>query len=1255
MLCKYYIINLNSMNRFLFLGVLINFISLPFTYTQTERTVQSQYRFKYLTVDQGLSNNRVKTISQDSQGFIWIATNDGIDKFDGQTVFTYRHDSLDSTTILSNDVNTIFQDSKNSLWIGSSEGLNIYNSNLNIFNRFSHEDIDWPIGKVNAIAEDKEGRLWIGASSGLYAYNLNTLKIKYFSNKENNPRGIPQNQISRLLVDKKGNVWFSVRENGLCRYNPNDDSFDFYKNDPENSSSISDNQIESLYEDNNGDLWAGTLNNGINLYVPGSNSFIRTIPDPENNYSTRVRAIFEDLKGDLFLGTSAGLYRRNNNTNEYDHYAYEGHNFSRLTQNSILCSFIDNTGTLWIGTFSGGINYTNLNKKEFIHYQAGKDNNKFLSGANIFAITEDQKGNLWVGGTNGLNYLDKTTYTFKYFLNDPNNPFSLSYNDIKALECDKKGNLWIGTNKGGLNYYNTETGKFISYKHDPEKPNSISGNRIYGLLSDIDNNLWIITNTTADAQYLSVDYLPNGSEEFTHLNEKSYFGLDEDENGDIYIGGVNGFWIFSKNDSIYSFISNDIIGNVNTIKKDSENRIWIGSEKGLARYNIEDKSFARFSKDNGYPISEVFGILEDNSKNLWVSTNSGLIKIINITENIENDKIKVFDSEDGLQSKQFNYNAYFKSRSGEMAFGGINGFNTFYPENIVENPLPPNVLLTDLKILNTTCPIGEKVNGRIILDKSISSIDEIKLRERQNVFTLEFAALHYANPKKNIFKYKLEGFDKNWQFRNAGSNFASYSNLPAGDYTFFLTAANNDGVWNENLLQLKIKIIPAFWKTFWFYALVIASIIFVVWIFLKMREKQVKLDKEQLKKELDKGKAEIEKQKEEILQHQDFIKQKEEQVAISKWFNEGIVKFSDLLSSNQENAEKLLQEVISNLVPYVQADQGGIFLINDENQVEEKKDEVLELIASYAYSEDKLEKNSFLSGEGLIGTCFRDSKTIRIDNLPPDYTVIGSGLGEHSPKHLVLIPIKLGEYKIGVIELTSFQPIEENKVELIEKIAENITSILSIMRSKEHALQTANTANLQKEELLEQEEEIRQTMEEMKATQDSLQEQAAENMKLQKDLIKENAYLNAIMSNLPDYIYFKDKESRFLRISNSMLHLFPVDTLEEMIGKSDFDFQPKDVAQSYYEDEMQIIKSGKGVIDEVVHEVMENGVEQWVSSTKLPLYNNKGECIGTFGISKIITELKQQEQKTLDKTIELEKVIEKKDKKIAELNAKLKK
>lgn len=853
--------------------VCICFLSLLLVTSSAQNQVgpQNQYQFKFLSIDDGLSNNRVVSVCQDSHGFIWFATNYGVNRYDGQKIVKYLHNPNDTNTLSSNMLRTIFKDSKGNLWFGSRYGLDLYNSTLDNFTRFTHKEIDWQLSDVESIVEDQDGNIWIAERKALICYNQKLSEIKMFNHEKENPLNLPNNRVYRLFIDRENNLWMSILREGIYRYNLIEKTIKIYKNDPIDESSLSSNRIESIYQDSQGNFWFGTYNNGLNLYDPENDCFIRINPDPENSYTNRVRSIFEDLKGDLFIGTRGGLYKYNPTSGFYL-YADVKHNFSRLSQKSILCSFIDNTSTLWIGTFAGGVNYTNLKRKNFIHYNAEKEDKHFLNANNIYAITEDTDGNLWIGSDNGLNFLDRESFEFTYYFNDPTNPNSLSFNDVKALDWDNKGNLWIGTNNGGLNYLDMSTMKFTNYRHDPENPFSLSGDKIYGLLNDDENNLWIMTFIGQGEFILSIDILPNGSNKFIHLKEKSYFGFKMDPNGDIYIGGIEGFWHFNKKDSVFNFIKNEeLIAKTNVITKDSQGKIWLGSGKGLVSYDMKNKLFAHYSEKNGYPIKEVFGIIEDNEYNLWVSTISGLIKISNIVKDTNNIHFTTYTQDDGLQSKQFNYNSYYKSESGELAFGGVNGFNTFFPEQIREDHQPAVIAITNLYIHSKVVSIGEEINGKVILDKSITETEEIVLGPKHKIFSLEFASLHHISPEEYAYRVKLIGLDSNWDYKRFGNNRVTYTNLSPGKYTLLISAANTDGYWNENPTSLRIIVKPPFWKTWIFLITSVLLLIFIIFGVYNLRVRSIRRQNEILEKKVQYRTKQVSEQNAMLQEKQDEI------------------------------------------------------------------------------------------------------------------------------------------------------------------------------------------------------------------------------------------------------------------------------------------------------------------------------------------------------------------------------------------------
>ncbi len=1175
-------------------------------YGQNTHITQNQYTFKYLTIDEGLSNNHVSCVCQDEKGFIWFATQNGADKYNGQSIINYRHNPDDSTTISGNDVKVIFSDSKGNLWIGSNNGLDLYNAGKNNFIRFSHNKMDTALGNVEDLDEDSRGKLWIAASTGLYAYNHSTKELEIYRNTPANPNVLPDNTVFRLMVDRDDKVWISVLDKGICIYDQDKKRFKCFSYDPLDSSSISGNRIERFYQDEAGNIWIGTFNNGLNMFNPADQSFTRIMPDPDNSYTGRVRAIFEDRKGNFFVGTRIGLYMKKGD--DFILYANTDHNFSTLSQNSLLCSYIDRTGTLWLGTFAGGVNFTDLLRKEFINYRAGANDNHFLSSPNVYSFTEDINGNLWIGTDNGLNYLDRETNTFTYYFNDETDPYSISYNDIKAMTVDIKGNLWIGTNRGGLDYYDFETGRFLHYNHDPDNINSLSWDKIYGLLNDKDNNLWIITNENIDNQQSSIDILLAGQDKFIHLKEKAYFGITQNKDGNIYIGSIGGIWEFDKPDSIFNFIANDsLIGKVYALLEDSYGFTWIGSDKGLTRYDNSMQTFLHFSENKGHPVNIVYGILEDNGKNLWISTNFGLVKAGNIVENPNSVVFRVYDSDDGLQSKQFNYNAFYKCNSGEMVFGGIKGFNTFYPERIEDNLIQPNIVIADLRILNKNVVIGEEVGGRKILKKSISETEKIKLGRRQNIISIEFAALHYANPKKNVFKYILEGYDKEWQYSKV--NFATYTNLPPGKYIFKVTASNADNIWNTNPAELRVIIRRPFWRTWWFYGLLFILALRIIYWLIRRREAQLKKEKQKLSDQLEKERKVLLEQQAQLKEQEENIRKRDEMEKESRWHNKGLIRISEISSKAKENVEMLVRSILNEIVEYVEAQQGVLYLEND-NDFENKH---LEVAATYAVDSKKLKNKTVLPGEGLAGTCYKEGEILEIRELPETYSKIQSGLGDVQPGYLVFMPIKLDDQILGIIEISSFLPLESYKLNYIEKATESVASVISIVQANERVKKAMDESHMQAEEIKATDEELKQNLEELTATQEELVRKN-EAFKIEK------AMFDTLMNFMQDRVTFKDVNSNYLRINKIKSDALKLKNPEDAIGKSDTDFFGKEHFDMARKEEMKILESGKKIphVQEQIR--YDDGTVQWYDTSRLPFKDVDGKLTGLLVISRNITE-----------------------------------
>jgi hypothetical protein len=403
--------------------------------------------------------------------------------------------------------------------------------------------------------------------------------------------------------------------------------------------------------------------------------------------------------------------------------------------------------------------------------------NDGLSNNIVRAIAQDSAGFMWFGTENGLNRYDG--YTFKVYKHDPESPLSLSQNHVEVIHVDKSGIIWIGTYGGGLNRFDPKTEQFTHYKHDPSDSNSISADVIYSILEDKFGFLW---HGTIGDGLLKLDQETYQFKQFIH-NPDDPYTISSDK-------------VRSLHESIY----------------DGKYVIWIGTEGGLNRFDYETEKFTHYTHKDGLPSDEINGILDDKDSNLWLSTGHGISKF-----NPESNRVRNYDVHDGLQSNQFIVGSYLKSSKGEMFFGGMNGFNTFYPEKLLDNPIIPKIVFTDFQIFNKSVSVAEKINGQSILPKHISMLKEIELSHDQSVFSFEFAALDFRSPVKNKYAYIMEGIDPDWVYTDASRRFATYTHLDHGEYIFRVKGSNNDGIWNEEGKSIKIIILPPWWKTNWAY------------------------------------------------------------------------------------------------------------------------------------------------------------------------------------------------------------------------------------------------------------------------------------------------------------------------------------------------------------------------------------------------------------------------------------------------------
>lgn len=1249
-------------------GLLLIFLCGVLSFAQPS---PSDAIFTRYTSDEGLSQQIVRALTQDKYGFIWIGTEDGLNKFNGYDFKVYRSIRNDNNSLPDNFVYSLAPARDGGVWIGTnSGGLAKYNPESDDFTRYQHDpNNDLTIGhnRVESIYEDKNGVVWIGTNgNGLNRLNTKTGEATRYP-YTGDERGVSNNSVITIAEDSKGNIWIRTYSD-IEKYDPASGTFETMNL----AISIeSADYFGSFYIDNEDVIWTTAGANVVRFDTKSKTSESIQFSN-HADFSAALIDVFPFDEHYLWVSSYNGLFLFDKSDYSAKHYNHDEANINSISAGNCISLLQDNTGSLWAGTNSAGLNKLNLNRKKFKHFKYDNSVPYGLTGSVIKSLAIDSENNIWVSADSRLNklvyntafennyYRDTSSVYSELFSMLPNcimedskgniwigswgqgikvlqggDPYntitiapdttdnSLIDDIVQAFLEDRSGNIWIGTELG-LSLYNPENKKFRHFLYNPEDDNSLTelGVQANCIAEDIYGNIWV--GTWGGLSCL-IPEDPNSNTFDTDYNFKRYVSSEEGTTG------------LSDNRVISLCYDSGI----------SPNTIFIGTYGSGMNQIIFDTTYQGndqvkiFTRFEGLPNDVIYSIESDNNGKLWLSTNDGLVCF-----NVETEEIITYNVNDGLQANQFYWGAGAKSANGELLFGGINGFNMFDPSEIFSDTTLPKIVLTDLKILNKSVKVGEKINNNTILKRGINVIDKIKLTHKENMVTIEFAGLHYAFPKNNKYRYKLDGFDDDWIVSDGRMRFASYTNLDHGKYTFYVDAANYDGVWTEQPRELRIIVKAPFWQRWWFRILVVIILIYLGNKFYNSRIDRIKHDKEILEKKIKEGEKVIEQQVAEVEEQKAQIRLRDEEEQEIRFVNHGIVKFSELLSKTGDDLNKMSQSIISELVQYVGGISGVIYVMN-----EEENKNALELVGFYAIDEEKLDKTKIEIGEGYIGTCYQRGESIIVDNVPETYSQFSSGLGNSVPKSLCLIPIKQLDNLQGVIEITSFIKLDDYKVQFIEKIAENITSTISIAKANQRMNDLLENSKQQTEELRAQEEEMRLNMEEMIAAQEELQRQMDSSEELQKELNTAKALLDSLMNNLPDYVYFKDEDSKFIRISKSMLPLFPFDSIEEMVGKSDFDFHKKEAAQEFYDEEMKIIESGKGFIDKEVHEVTKNNVDQWVAVTKLPLYDEEGNCIGTFGISKDISERKKYQ----NLSEKLEKELKEKQMLIRELESKLKK
>ena len=815
-------------------------------------------KFQHLSLEDGLSQSTVYTILQDSQGFIWFGTQDGLNKYDGYRFTVYRNDPQDVNSLSHNEIFSLYEDSQGTLWIGTGNGLNQFDRQHDRFIRYLHDPQNpnsLSHNTIWSIYEDNNKILWIGTNGGgLNQFDRRQNKFVSFRHDPKNPHSLSHNSVWPIYQDKMGTLWIGTDGGGLNKFDLMRKKFTHYLPDVQNPDSLS-NIIPSIYDDKTGTLWIGTMD-GLYKFDRQQETFVRyshDTQDPDSLSHDTIWAIGEDDTGALWIATDGGgLNQFDRQPDKFVHFKHDQHNPSSLNNNAVLSMYKDRAGTMWVGTGGGGVNQFNHEQQKFVHYFNEPNNPNSLNNNHILSIYEGQNGYLWVGTEGGgLNRFDQRREKVTHYQHDPQNSDSLSHNDVSSIQEDSTGILWAGTYGGGLNQFNPEQNRFVAYRHNPDNLDSLSDDYVLSIYEDNTKTLWIGTReglNQFDRQTNKFVHYVHDPQNPDSLSQNDVSVIYEDRSGTLWIGTQGGglnqfdpeqstFVRYQHHEQNPNSLSHN---DISTIYEDKTGTLWIGTYGGgLNKFDPATGRFYAYREKNGLANDVIYGILEDNQRNLWLSSNKGLSKFNSTTE-----AFRHYDVLDGLQSNEFNKVSH-KSRRGEFFFGGINGFNAFYPERVKDNPYIPPIVMTDFKIFNQSVRLG----GDSPLQQHISETREMTLSYKQSFFSFEFAALNFLQPAKNQYAYQLEGFDQNWNEMGTQRH-AYYTNVPHGTYTFRVKGSNNDKVWNNKGTEVKITILPPPWKTWWAYTLYVLTILAIIVSYVraqkqKLHEKQQELEREQ--------------------------------------------------------------------------------------------------------------------------------------------------------------------------------------------------------------------------------------------------------------------------------------------------------------------------------------------------------------------------------------------------------------------------
>jgi len=824
-----------------------------------EAFAQSEnYQFVRYSAEKGLSHNQVNCFFKDRKGFVWIGTAGGLNRFDGYSFRIFKHDKKDSTSIDDHHINDLFEDAEGYLWISTRLGFNIYDPVTEKIDKHADKAarrFGLPDANFTRVYKTKSGDYWI--------YHNRLGLVKYLPAKKQLLRVKPIEHVkmSDFREDSLGNLWIVYEDGLLARLDSKTNKIS-YQNVLLRNQKSGKSINHRIFLDSDNEPWIYTVKDvsGIS-YLDLKNNLLINGSTSSADYKLSnniVSAVIQGPDGKIWIGTDhGGINVVDKKKKSVSLLLYNRNDPRSISQNSITSLYKDSSGMVWVGTFKKGFSnyHKNIFKFSLIQHQPADPSSLPFDDVNVFA--EDRKGNIWIGANGGgLIYFNRKKNTFRQYKNIPGDPSSLSNNVVVSMFLDQSDVLWIGTYFGGLNSFDGHT--FKRYLHSPADSASLIDDRVWEIFEDSKRRLWV--GTLGDG----MDLLDRGKGTFTHyrpfvpnsISSDYIAAIIEDKNKDIWIGTAYGINVLQHSTGkIIHYLHEN--GNPNSLSSDAVTslaadrfgNIWVGTSEGLNLFDKKTGTFISYDSRHGFPDNSVLTIVVDARQNLWLGTPKGLVNF-NITKRKENRPaafaVRTYNEVDGLQGRSFNENAALRLRSGELVFGGANGFTIFSPDALEGETGNSPIVLTDFQIFNKSIKPDELLDGKAVLKKTISETNQVTLKHSQNVFTIEFAALNFLHSEKNHYLYTLDGFNDQWFEADNNTRKVTYTNLDPGDYIFKVRIKDNKAPESERVL--KITILPPFWKTPFAYILyvflIIGALVIARWILLERERMNFKLEQE---------------------------------------------------------------------------------------------------------------------------------------------------------------------------------------------------------------------------------------------------------------------------------------------------------------------------------------------------------------------------------------------------------------------------